>query len=381
MSDWRLTCHCELTWCTTDYEVFVEEEQGKSAIWAEMNPSENGNRLLAPGSWQRRRTVSARRVYKRRKTVKIGLYSITYLGVWYNGPGLSLFELIDRARHFGYDGIEIDGKRPHGNPLDMPTSRCREVRQKAQDSGLDIYAVAANNDFSSPIPEHRECQLALVRDLIRMTADLGAPCLRLFAAWPGVTKTEDGGCYDISKRLWKLAHEEFTQEQTWDWCREGMIEASRWAADAGIVLALQNHAPVTNNYADMLRMIHEVASPSLKACFDAPLAHDQGVINMHEAAAQVGSLQALTHFGGEYEEGADGEALCFVRERDGGLTPENFYVDFAVAMREIGYTGYTGFELCHPLPRVNGRTVGMDFVDKNARLAAQFMRQVLAEAL
>src|SRR5215470_2153450 len=108
-------------------------------------------------------------------TMKIGLYSITYLGVWYNGPGLSLIELVDRAVRFGYDGVEIDGKRPHGNPLDMSTSRCREVRQAAEDAGIEIYAVAANNDFSSPIPEHRESQLALVKDLIRMTADLGAP--------------------------------------------------------------------------------------------------------------------------------------------------------------------------------------------------------------
>jgi hypothetical protein len=101
---------------------------------------------------------------------------------------------------------------------------------------------------------------------------------------------------------------------------------------------------------------------------------------MRAAAAKVGALQVLTHFGGEYEEGADGEALHFVRERDGRLTPENFYIDFAAGMRDIGYTGYTGFELCHPLPKVNGKTVGIDFVDKNARLAAQFMRQVLAEA-
>jgi hypothetical protein len=101
---------------------------------------------------------------------------------------------------------------------------------------------------------------------------------------------------------------------------------------------------------------------------------------MRAAAAKVGSLQVLTHFGGEYEEGADGEALSYVRERDGRLTPEDFYADFAAAMLDIGYGGYTGFELCHPLPKVGGRTVGIDFVDKNARLAAQFMRQVLAQA-
>jgi sugar phosphate isomerase/epimerase len=145
------------------------------------------------------------------------------------------------------------------------------------------------------------------------------------------------------------------------------------------VLALQNHAPVIQNYEDMLRFIREVNSPSLKACFDAPLARKQGVTRMHEAAAQVGSLQVLTHFGGEYDEGPDGEIRSWVRERDGSLTREDFNADFVAAMRAIGYEGYTGFELCHPLPRINGAPAGIDFVDYNARLAAKFMRQILAE--
>jgi hypothetical protein len=43
--------------------------------------------------------------------------------------------------------------------------------------------------------------------------------------------------------------------------------------------------------------------------------------------------------------------------------------------------GYAGFELCHPLPVVDGQTVGLDFVDKNAQLAAEYnMRGVLAQA-
>src|SRR6185437_2913560 len=115
--------------------------------------------------------------------MKLGLYSITYLGVWYRGDALSLEQLIDRAREYGYDGIEIDGKRPHGNPLDLSASRRLEIRRRAEAAGLEICAVAGNNDFSSPIPEHREAQLAYVNDLIALTADLGAPVLRLFAAW------------------------------------------------------------------------------------------------------------------------------------------------------------------------------------------------------
>jgi sugar phosphate isomerase/epimerase len=312
--------------------------------------------------------------------MKLGLYSITYLGVWYRGPALALGELIDRARAYGYDGVEIDGKRPHGNPLDLPAARCLELRRKAEDAGVEIYAVAANNDFSSPIPEHRESQLVYMRELIRMTADLGVRTLRVFAGWPGVTISPEAGSYTAARRVWREAHVDVPTERTWDACRDGLIEAARWAGDAGVTLALQNHAPVTNSPADTLRMIHEVASPHLKACLDAPMAARQGVAGgepMRQAALSVRGLQVLSHFGGEYERQADGTVKGFVREPDMTLTPENYYADFVQGMREIGYDGYFGYELCHPLPKVDGEPVGIGFADNQARLAAEYMRGVL----
>src|ERR1700727_756498 len=65
--------------------------------------------------------------------VKIGLYSITYGGVWYRGDALTVEQVIGRAKKFGYQGVEIDGKRPHGNPLDMPKTRCQQLRNLAND--------------------------------------------------------------------------------------------------------------------------------------------------------------------------------------------------------------------------------------------------------
>src|SRR5947207_2266377 len=115
--------------------------------------------------------------------MKIGLYSITYLGCWYRGEALGLPELIKTASRFGYDGVEIDGKRPHGNPLDWPKSRCQELQRLASGEGIEIHGVAANNDFSNPVPEVREAQICFVGDLIRMTADLGAKHRRVFLAW------------------------------------------------------------------------------------------------------------------------------------------------------------------------------------------------------
>jgi sugar phosphate isomerase/epimerase len=310
--------------------------------------------------------------------MKIGLYSITYLGIWYRGRALTIGELIERAKRFGYDGVEIDGKRPHGNPLDLSRPRCVELQRRAEDAGIEIYAVAANNDFSSPVPEHRESQLAYVRDLIRMSADLGVKTLRVFAAWPGVTLSPEGATYTKARQIWRDAHLGIDEGRTWEWCYEGLREAARLAGDAGVTLALQNHAPVTNSPDDMLRMIRDVASPHLKACLDAPLAAKQGATSMQQAARAAGALQVLSHFGGEYERQPDGTVRGYDRNPDMTLTPLSYYADFAQGMRDIEYDGYIGYELCHALPPIDGQPAGIEYADRQAQLAAEYMRAVVA---
>jgi sugar phosphate isomerase/epimerase len=299
--------------------------------------------------------------------LKVGLYSITFLGIWYRGRALSLVEVIDRAKKYGYDGVEIDGKRPHGNPLDMSKDRCQELRKVALGQGIEIYGVAANNDFSSPITEYRETQILYVRELIRMAADLGAKTLRVFLAWPGVTQEQGIASYDLARPLWDTVHKGFSQERIWEWCRDGLVECARYASDAGITLALQNHKPVINTHHDVLRMVKDVNSPALKASLDAPIMPVTTAEYIRQAALDIGSLQVLSHFGGEYERGADGK-----------VKGEEFYAPFVRAMQEIGYRGYIGYELCHPLPKVDGQTVGIDYVEKNAQMALEFMRGVIA---
>ena len=304
--------------------------------------------------------------------VKIGLYSITYGGVWYRGDALTVEQVIGRAKRFGYQGVEIDGKRPHGNPLDVPKARCQMLRKMAADQGIEIYGVAANNDFSSPIPEHREAQLLYLRELMRMSADLGAKVMRVFLAWPGVTMVPEGGSrYDLAQAAWKAEHLGFTAEQTWAWCSQSLVEAARMAGEFGITLALQNHPPVIDRgYLDTLRMAKEVGSPHLKVCFDARLEHSLDEAGVRKALNEVGALQTLWHWGGEYDRGPGGITL----KGDEKCLGET------LGLLDIGYNGWAGFELCHPLPMVNGKTVGVEFVDKNAQLAAEYLRGILAEA-
>src|ERR1700747_2299356 len=112
----------------------------------------------------------------------------------------------------------------------MPKARCQQVRRLAADQGIEIYAVSGNNDFSSPIPEHRESQLVYLRELMRMTADLGGKGIRVFLACPGARLVPEGESrYDIAQAVWKAAHKDFSEEQTWAWCRQSLEEASKLA--------------------------------------------------------------------------------------------------------------------------------------------------------
>jgi hypothetical protein len=192
-----------------------------------------------------------------------------------------------------------------------------------------------------------------------------------------VISKEEWYTYDIMENLWPMVHAKFSAEEIWGWCREALSECSRYAAAAGVTLALQNHRPVIKDYHDVLRMVREVDSPHVKACLDAPLMLDKSPKAMHEAARAVGPLQVLSHFGGEFERRGDGSIRGFERN-DGVIGGETnqYYRDFVAAMRGIGYEGYLSYELCHQLPLVDGKTVGIEFAHQNAKLAAEFMRQL-----
>lgn len=201
-----------------------------------------------------------------------------------------------------------------------------------------------------------------------MTSDLDAKTLRMFLGWPGVTLHPRIAQYNVARDIWNYTHTNFTGEETWSWCLEGMTECAKYAEEAGIILALQNHKPVINDYTDVLRMVNEINSPNLKVSLDVPIMDDKSPENINRAAQAVGDLQVLSHFGGEYEKGEDGKPAG-----------EDFYRYFVQAMHDIRYSGYMSYELCHPLPVVDGQTVGIEFAEKNAMLAAEFMKMTISE--
>ena len=310
--------------------------------------------------------------------MKVGLYSISCSGTWYNDrPALTIEEFIDTAKKYGYEGIEIDLKRPHGSPIDLTTERCQEIKAYAEKQGLEMSAVAANNNFTSPVPEHIENELLMVKEQIRVAKDLGAPVLRLFVAWRGVTMRNGIATYEVTAKNHTYYDSlDFEIRQRAVTCFK---ECAKWAEDAGVMLALQNHHPILKTYNDMLDFVEWVDSPYFKCCLDVPCLgwneKMQADAYVEQAVRDVGDLQMLSHANAEFVENADGSISMIPSDPNIQPVLTNYPV-FVRTLKEIGYEGYINFEFCH-MPFQGGQILGYDYIDDQIRLAQKYFRNLI----
>jgi len=312
--------------------------------------------------------------------IKLGLYSITYGGIWYEGKALTFDELCKQAKETGFDGVELDNKRPMGCPLDIDNMKRDTMRNTLAKYGLEIPCVAANNDFSSPIPEHRACQLLMVRETARLAKDLGAKYVRLFAAWPGVPIHEGVGTYDLTRGAefytYQRQYPFTTRLDRYNFVKDCLREAAKMGEEYGIVMALQNHAPLIRGWKDTYDLVREVNSPWLKICLDLPIFENLDQEYVANAVRTVGNLQVHSHFGGEYYRDASGTIKPVVLDYyANSKTPD--YGHYIGLMNEIGYNGYFTFELCHPVLNEDHTRAGLEYVHEQVRLAREYMSNII----
>lgn len=306
--------------------------------------------------------------------MKISLYTITLNGGYYDGPPVPLLDIFPKAKAWGYDGIEIEAKRPHGSPLDLDAAARERIRRAAEEHELEISCLAAYNDYSSPIDEHRENELLMTREQIRLAADLGCPLVRVFAAWSGVTRRDGRITYDVARYDIDHRYPGTTALERWCYVRDCLAQAAEMAEAAGVTLALQNHAPIITHYQHMLEFIEEVDSPALQACLDAPLMQCHSEEYYREAIEATGQRLVHTHYGGRFEEQADGSVTKLRHKAHPHVADERAFLRAAKEL--IGYQGHVGYELCSPV-LIQHRHAGLDYALQQAELACRYMRQTM----
>ena len=312
--------------------------------------------------------------------MKFALLTVSYSGLFYAGEPLSLEQQIHKARELGFEGLAIETKRPVASPIDLAPSDRMRVKAVAADQGIALCAVESVSNFASHLMEERENNLAMMRAVLELARDLGVDLVKVFAAWPGLIDDEEAiAMYAPFERGSHYRRLYPPDLRKWQRAVHGIREVADWAADMGITLALQNHAPViAPGYEDALAMMEEIQRPNVKLCLDVNLFYDrQGDEYVREAVTRCAPHLVYTHFGAwNFSENADGEVVQDPAPSFGGLIN---YEAFVNALQQIGYDGYVVSEYCTPVLR-NHEIAGVEAIDEGTRLSLRYMQRLVRNA-
>ncbi|MEW6355931.1 MAG: sugar phosphate isomerase/epimerase family protein [Planctomycetota bacterium] len=167
-------------------------------------------------------------------------------------PQWTIDQIIEGGQKHNYDGVEIRVQVDHAHKVDLATSKSRraEVKEIFQDSPICISAVATSLQFSDPEEAERKKSVDLLKQYIQLSADIGAPVIRVFGGAKG--KGEPAGILDnVAASLAACA---------------GDAEA------AGVKLGLETHDFFSHSKY-VAKVVDMVGSPAVQALWDVAHPH------------------------------------------------------------------------------------------------------------
>ncbi len=296
--------------------------------------------------------------------IRTCLHSVSYAGFWRGQARLSVDEFLEKAEELGFDGIMLTAKRPHVSPLEYDAAARKALRDKIERLGLALVCLAGYTDFTAGadragIP-NVEIQACYVAELAKLARDLGSDMVRVFTGYERA-----GIPFDAQYAM----------------VLEGLKLAGQKAAVYGVTLAVQNHHDIASHHDMMHWLLTEVDLPNVKAAFDLWTPTLQGldaeqiraaVLKMgpfivHTTAAQYvrlpryGYNDNLINF-------AEQESLIRAVPMGGGIID---YDTFFNALKETGYQGYVGYEMCAVL--AGGGDI--ENLDKTAKAFLEYVKK------
>jgi sugar phosphate isomerase/epimerase len=295
-----------------------------------------------------------------RKPMQLGLFSISYAGLW-GQAALDLPQFLRRASDLGFDTVMLAGKRPHLSPLDADEVCIAALCRDLQALNLSCSVVAAYTDLGASVAAEvpfLEMQLAYVEALCRMGARLGARVVRVFTAYEAAGQNPQAG---------------------WQRAAAGLREMCDRAAAHGLTVAVQNHHDLAVHTTALLEFLHDVDRPNCKLGFDAwsPALRGEDLYEAarlaapHTATTTNADYIRLPRFRYRSElvnyEPAGPDLVRAVPFGSGMID----YPAFFRGLRDGGFDGIATYEMCSPV-RGGG---SLDNLDRCARAYVRWMHE------
>jgi sugar phosphate isomerase/epimerase len=217
--------------------------------------------------------------------MKIGVSMWSYFHVWRKG-GFDVPAFVREAKSAGADGVELldffynepNTDRRSSFDEDYLAPIRAGIRQALDETGLPVPIFSIAQNFAKPDAEDRKLELGKITFGVDEALRYGAGVVRVFAG-----DVADGITFDQARA----------------WIVEGLIEASKYAADHGVKLALENHGTLAGRGDQVRGLIDDVrAGSGVDALGANPDTGNFILVNQasDEAIRQVASIANMVHF-------------------------------------------------------------------------------------
>ncbi len=217
--------------------------------------------------------------------MKLAVSMWSYVHPWKAG-GFGISEFVTAAKEAGVDGVELldlfyqePANAWTGEHTAASIAHARRIALDAlAANGLPCPIFSVANDFAQADETKRAKALDNIRLGIEEAGVYGAEVIRVFAG-------------DVKEGV--------TFEQARAWIVEGLAQASRLAANAGVRLALENHGTLAGRSDQVRGLIKDVREAAGNDVLGAN--PDTGNFLLvdavaHEAVAEVADLATMVHF-------------------------------------------------------------------------------------
>jgi sugar phosphate isomerase/epimerase len=154
-------------------------------------------------------TISRKDEFVNKPKLSLGSWAFSF-GPFSSAPW-SFSKVLQFIADAGYDGVEINGFRPHPHPDDYDTvSKCKELVKEIEGHGLGISGYAPYLGDFPPAEVNSEVYLGMFRKSLAFCINCGIGLLRVDTVSPPVllSPVEYGTRFDRITKTWHLAAEE-----------------------------------------------------------------------------------------------------------------------------------------------------------------------------
>ncbi len=200
-------------------------------------------------------------------------------------------QVIDHAAALGFDGVEILHRQMESESADYMNA----LKRRAWEAGLSLPMLSIHQDFVDPSEAKRQEAIDHTKHCIDLAHQMGIPSIRLNTGRWGTIRSFDELMAADGQEPTLAGH---TDEDAIGWCVDSIRACLPHAAQAGVVMALENHWGLSTNVDVLLRIHREVGDPWLGINMDTGNYVGDPYPQMEKLAPHASIVQAKTYPGG-----------------------------------------------------------------------------------